>query len=477
MQHRKLILAEINEITWDLIDPWIAQGKLPNFALLKKNGLSGAPMSVDLPPQLDPWITWTTVYTGQRQAEHNVFFLQQPPESIQAKRIWEVLSERGVKVGVYGSLCSWPPQPVDGFYVPDTFSPDSSTYPPDLESIQRLNLTYTRTVRLPSDQDTLGFKLKLGMKLVQLGLSPGTIAAIVRQLLTERADGSKRWQRVVLQPRVNFDFFSRLYRQHRPDFATFHTNHVAHYMHTYWQAMQPERFRPLETSSQEVATHGGAIEYGYQAADELLGNMLRLMDSETVLVVASSMGQKPYLSALDGGKAIAQVRSHKHLLKLLGVEDRARIVSTMSDEFNVYVESERLREQVRLALKTAYLDKPEQPLFVLGGIDSAIRVNLKTYEVKKVKETSRIVFPEVAGSPSCSYSELIYNTGHLKSGCHDPRGVLMIYGAGIPAGAIAESYDNLDIAPTLYHLMGQPPPNGLTGRVIQELAGETVGVS
>ena len=149
MEDRKLILAEINEITWDLIDPWIAKGKLPNFAFIKKRGLWGAPMSVDLPPQLDPWITWTTVYTGRPQSEHNVFFLQQPPESIHAKRIWEVLSERGVKVGVYGSLCSWPPQPVDGFYIPDTFSPDARTNPPSLEAIQRLNLKYTRSVRLP----------------------------------------------------------------------------------------------------------------------------------------------------------------------------------------------------------------------------------------------------------------------------------------------------------------------------------------
>jgi len=28
---------------------------------------------------------------------------------------------------------------------------------------------------------------------------------------------------------------------------------------------------------------------------------------------------------------------------------------------------------------------------------------------------------------------------------------------------MAESYDNLDIAPTIYHLMGEPEPQGLTG--------------
>ena len=127
MTKRKVLLLEINEVTWDLIDNFIAAGKLPNFERLKKEGTWGTPLSVDRPPQLDPWITWTTVYTGQPQSEHNVFFLQQPPETIKAKRIWERCQEHGLKVGVYGSLCSWPPRPVNGFYVPDTFSPDPQT--------------------------------------------------------------------------------------------------------------------------------------------------------------------------------------------------------------------------------------------------------------------------------------------------------------------------------------------------------------
>jgi len=467
---RRLILLEINEVTWDLIDPWIAGGKLPHFSRLKREGLWGTPVSVDLPPQLDPWVTWTTVYSGRPQAEHQVYFLQQPPSTIHAKRIWEVLAERGVAVGVYGSLCSWPPKPVKGFYVPDTFAPDPSTFPPELEAIQRLNLTYTRSVRVASEQDTVEFKLRLGTRLLRLGLSLTTIGAIVGQLAGERLKGSRQWRRVGLQPRVNFDFFARLYRRYRPTFATFHTNHVAHYMHTYWHAMEPEKFAPLEISHENRAAYGGAIEFGYRIADELLGRMMALMDAETILVVASSMGQKPYIAEVEGGRVIAQVRSHQYLLKLLGIENEVRAVSTMSDEFNVYVDSEERRPQIRKMLETAYLDDPRQPLFHVGGVDSAIRVNLRIYRRIQLTESSRIVFPDAPGEPMVNHSDLIYSTGHSKSGCHDPRGILLVYGAGIPAGEIAGDYNNLDIAPTLYHLLEQPAPDGLTGCVIRELA-------
>src|SRR5215475_9640420 len=61
MRIGKVLLVELNEVTWDLIDPLIERGKLPTFARLKSEGAWAAPLSVDRPPHLDPWITWTTV--------------------------------------------------------------------------------------------------------------------------------------------------------------------------------------------------------------------------------------------------------------------------------------------------------------------------------------------------------------------------------------------------------------------------------
>ena len=472
MTNRKVLLLEINEITWDLIDGFIAAGKLPHFARLKQDGAWGTPLSVDRPPQLDPWITWTTLYTGQPQAEHNVFFLQQPPETIKAKRIWERCEEHGLKVGVYGSLCSWPPRPVSGFYVPDTFSPDPQTYPERLKPIQLLNLTYTRSVRLPSDQDSIWFKAELAAQLVRLGLGPGTLLAVAQQLAGERMNPKTRWKRVALQPLVNFSFFRKLYRQYQPDFATFHTNHVAHYQHTYWKAMDPEKFRPLETTREEIETYGPAIEHGYVTADQLLGRVMQLLDRHTVLVVASSMGQKPFQSALKGGKQIAQWRSLDALLDILGVRSTAKAISTMSDEFVIYARPDSERDRILNMLKTTYIDSPEQKTFVVSSVDGAVRVNLKVYEIGRVKPTSIIHFPEAPQSPTRQYDEVIYNTGHLKSGCHDERGILIFYGAGIPRGLELAQYDNLNIAPTLMRVLGLPVPAEMRADPIREIVAE-----
>lgn len=465
MNRKKVLLIELNEVTWDLIDPFIEQGKLPSFDWLRQNGTWAAPMSVDLPPQLDPWITWTTVYSGRPQSDHNVYFLEQPPETIKARRIWELCHDEGLRVGVYGSLCSWPPQPVNGFYVPDTFANDSSTYPETLRPIQDLNLTYTRSIRLPQDQDGLMFKIRLGTQLLNLGLSLATVTRIVGQLAQEQFDGGVRWRRVALQPMVNFDFFKTLYRRYRPDFATFHSNHVAHYMHTYWKAMQPDRFEQ-PTSEEEIRQYGRAIEHGYIAADQLLKQVLGLLDSDTVLVVASSMGQKPYKSQLKNGKSISQPRSLDRILEILEVQGRARALSTMSDQFNLYPDSTETKELIINRLKAAYVDKPDQPMFHVFNLEESLTVNLWFHD--GINDESRCYFPHLGSEVSMRYGDLVYNTGMIKSGCHDPKGVMMIYGKGIRSGEKIEECNNLDIAPTLLTLLGLSVPSEMKGRVLSE---------
>ena len=462
---RRVLLIELNEITWNLIDPLIEAGKLPTVARLKKEGSWGAPMSIDLPPQLDPWITWTTVYTGRTQAEHNVFHLQQPPESIHAKRIWELCHEAGLKVGVFGSLGSYPPQNVDGFYVPDTFSPDPATFPARLSPIQRLNLTYTRSIRLPGDEDGVAFIARLGAQLLGLGLRPETCSKIIFQLARERISPELRWKRVALQPAVNFDFFSRLYSRHKPDFASFHSNHVAHYQHTYWRAMQPEKFSQ-KTSAEETKVYGRAIEFGYQSADMLLKRAIGLCDENTVLVVASSMGQKPFISDLKAGKSIGQLRSIEKLIEIIKLQNKVKTLSTMSDQFNIYADDPEVLSTAKSALSTAYVEHTQRPIFYVCELDGFLTLNLRPYD--DLEPDSECYFPHIDSAPLIRYEDLVYLTGQNKSGCHDPKGMLIFFGSGIRSGQELAELNNLDVAPTLLTLLGVPVPVEMKGKIIDQ---------
>ncbi len=180
------------------------------------------------------------------------------------------------------------------------------------------------------------------------------------------------------------------------------------------------------------------------------------------------MGQKPYLSDLEGGKQIQQVRSHAKLLEILGVKGRAKAVSTMSDEFTIYVDSPALRDELHSSLETAWVGEPGRALFFLQVLENAIRVNLLAYGTNEVTAGSPICFPQAPGAPRMNYEDLIYNTGHLKSGCHDPRGMVMFYGAGVPQGVHLRMVNNLDFAPTFLRILDPLPEAEMHGQVCME---------
>ena len=184
--------------------------------------------------------------------------------------------------------------------------------------------------------------------------------------------------------------------------------------------MRPELF-PQETTPEEVRAFGGAIEHGYRTADGLLKRMLELVDGETVLVVASSMGQKPFVSALKKGKEIAQLRSLDGLLDIIGVKGRARALSTMSDQFNIYADTPATRDVVVRALREAYIDRPERPMFYLLTVENTVTGNLRLHEPEAIRPDSRCFFPHRDPVSSFRYDELVYDTGMVKSGFTTPR--------------------------------------------------------
>jgi hypothetical protein len=469
----KVLLFEVNEITWRFLDPLIAQGALPAFSFLKQQGAYGSTTSVDLGDNLDPWITWTTVYTGKPQEEHGVLFLEQPAETIRAKRIWELAAEAGVSVGIYGSVNSWPPHPVKGFWVPGTFAQDPSTYPESLRPIQELNLWYTRKYNYGKfrGNDGLLWKAYMGMRLAILGLRPRTAFETLAHLAQERRDPQIAWKRVSLQPLINFDVFARLFRAYQPALATFHTNHVAHYQHLYWRVAQPELF-PDAPSTQERETYRGAIEHGYKIADRVLAQMLDLIDSDTILFVASSMGQQPYKNpTLVKGKRLLRIRSFNVIIDLLELEGQIRVVPTMADQFNVYAVSQEVLDRVAKIFIGAYIDRPEQPMFGMQRTGNALTVCVAQFN--DLSDESICHLPVNGQWKKARYGELVEMSDHSKSGCHHPAGVLMVYGPGVRPGPLSHEVSTLDLAPTILQVLGVPKDNDMKGTSISEVVGSS----
>ena len=138
-----LLIIGLDGATWDLLDPWIAAGRLPHLAQLRRQGLWGA-LESTVPPATLP--SWSTFMTGVNPGKHGIFdFTRRELGSYavrfvnatfrKAPTVWKLLSDAGRRVCVLGLPGTYPPEHlngcmVSGFDTPVTTRADASFVSP-----------------------------------------------------------------------------------------------------------------------------------------------------------------------------------------------------------------------------------------------------------------------------------------------------------------------------------------------------------
>src|SRR4030042_3844192 len=124
----RVYVIGLDGATWDIIDPLIAQGKLPVFKARKKDGAWARRRT--FAPTLSA-VVWTSIATGKTMIKHGIVdwtFVNkhglQVPYSGSAKRvpsIWEMMDEHGLRSVVLNWFVTYPPDEVSGVMVSDSF--------------------------------------------------------------------------------------------------------------------------------------------------------------------------------------------------------------------------------------------------------------------------------------------------------------------------------------------------------------------
>lgn len=120
----KVLIVGIDGADWNVVNPMMSQGKLPNFSSLQEGGATASLRT--LFPLRSPLI-WTSVATGKTAEKHGIhdFFVERgksDPVPVtqnmrKVKAFWNILSEKGTRVGVVGWQVTWPVEEVNGFMV------------------------------------------------------------------------------------------------------------------------------------------------------------------------------------------------------------------------------------------------------------------------------------------------------------------------------------------------------------------------
>lgn len=153
----RVFVIGLDGATFDLIDPWAAEGDLPTLSKLMDGGVKGVLRSV-IPPLTTP--AWVSFLTGKNPSGHGLFSWIKRTGTcgmepfnrthVKGEVLGDILSRHGLKVGLVNIPCTYPPTTVNGFMVTGLETPSREsafTYPEALkeELISRFDYEVERT--------------------------------------------------------------------------------------------------------------------------------------------------------------------------------------------------------------------------------------------------------------------------------------------------------------------------------------------
>ncbi|MEZ5065744.1 MAG: alkaline phosphatase family protein [bacterium] len=290
----RVFLIGLDGATWDLLDPMLDAGKMPNLAGLIAEG-TRAPLE-SLVPTKSPAL-WTTIATGKSFEKHgindftevtfddgtkNMRVMHMTSNMRTTKALWNIVEGDRGRTAFVGWWVSYPAEPVDGYVVSSRVPLSQSggkdaptkgiltadgagaqTWPRELyDDIVPLirpaeNVAYEEAARfMDLTQDELGRDIVEGFRWAYA--ADETYRKVADLLLTRDPD---------------------------IDLWGLYFNGIDVVSHRYWQYLEPSRYPNVNPA--EIPRFRAVIERYYEYTDELLGDILaRRRPGDTFLVVS-----------------------------------------------------------------------------------------------------------------------------------------------------------------------------------------------
>ena len=294
----KVAILGLDGADWEIIDPLLAQGQLPNLARLKARGAWGNIKTMT--PALSP-LLWTSIATGKPPEEHGIIdFLVKDTETGLAvpvssrwrkvKALWNIFSDAGRSSAFIAWWATWPAEPVDGFMISDRVA--YSLFGFVSNDPERQGATYPETY-LDEIRPRLVGDGAITLDEVRrfVVVSSAQFAALRRQVqedpkvayrepvnhLTKILASARSYQAIAL------DILGR----GQPDLFSVYYQGIDEVCHRFAHYMPP---RMDMATAEEYAAYRDAVFAYYRYQDRLIGEILAKLSPDTVVLVVSDHG-------------------------------------------------------------------------------------------------------------------------------------------------------------------------------------------
>ena len=325
---KRLILLELNEINFDVVEKYLAADP-KRFPALDKlfKGKWIRTTSEKIYEELEPWIQWPSVHMAQTFAEHGIFRLGDVVGA-RSPQIFELLEQAGYKVGAISAMNA-----ENRLKHPAYFIPDPWTQTPSDGSWWSRTLTeaVSQTVN-DNAQARITLKSALQVILAWMRFARHKRCAKYLQLIV--GSRKKPWLKALVLDLLLHDVHWNMFNQKEPNFSALFLNAGAHIQHHYFFNAGPLR----------DAMPSKNPDWYINPSDDPIADLLYLYDlivndyfsrTDTEVVLATGLAQKPY----DRLKYYYRLNSHAEFLSGLGIEFTG-VYPRMTRDFLVEFETE-----------------------------------------------------------------------------------------------------------------------------------------
>ena len=294
----KVAVFGLDGADWELIDPLIARGRLPNLARLKARGAWGPMRSMD--PMLSP-LLWTTVATGKPPEQHGIIdFLVRDartgkpvPVSSRARKVkalWNMLGDAGRTSDIVAWWATWPAEPTEGHIVSDRVAYSTFTFTQGLEDAA--GATWPKE-----------YFAAIRGRLVAADVIPD---AELRRFADATPEEFRRLATIVASARSYQAAGLDLLGRGQADLFALYYQGIDEVSHRYAHFMPPKM---AMVTDDEFRRYRGTVAAYYEYQDALLGAMLDRLAPETMVIVLSDHGfrngtgrpnEPPYIEGKPG---------------------------------------------------------------------------------------------------------------------------------------------------------------------------------
>jgi hypothetical protein len=413
----RLLILEFNELCPRLLARFMGEGRLPHFSRLHASSHVYTTTTSD--QHLEPWVQWVNFHHGIPEAQHDVVDLDEG-HTVKAPAFWDLLADEGRSALVFGAMNIAPAASPLVTQIPDAWTthvPVPEEFRPFHEFVRAHVLGHTGE---SAPKARLGAFLRF---MASHGISLATVMHLARQLVHERvARRDVRWRRASALDYLQWDVFEFLWRRRRPDVAVFFSNSTAFLQHRYWRHMEPEAYR-VRPDREALRTYGGAIGYGYEKMDRMVGRALAMADERTAIVFVTALSQQPNLRYEDiGGKFVYRPRDFRALLELAGIAAHASIEPVMTHQ--AWLTCRDQAEAAQSAAALLGLAMNGEPIMSARQVGNRVFFDCKF--ISRVPDDSVI---EVRGQ-RVPFARYFGAVGEIVNGRHHPDGAFWVHRPG-----------------------------------------------